>query len=236
MANPKTINVVRLSFVAYQHPDLQKAAQFLEDFGLRIVRKRDSTIYFAGYGIDPYCYVAEQSPEQKRKFLGGTWVVASYADLETAASHPTATSIEEVQGPGGGKKVSLTDPNGNPVSFVHGQSSRTPAVETEITRETEDTASPNFAYRKTRQGRFRRFELGPSPVHKIGHYGYMVPKAKYKETLDFYTSIMNLKPTDSVYNPETGEDTTCFMHVDLGKEYSDHHVKPLWGFEKTDAY
>jgi hypothetical protein len=162
-----------------------------------------------------------------RKFLGGTWVVASHADLEVAASLPNVTSIEEVKGPGGGKRVSIVDPNGNLVYFIHGQESKTPAAETEITRETEDTAPLNFSYRKTRQGRFRRFDLGPSPVHKLGHYGYMVPIAKYKETLDFYTTVMNLKPTDSVYNPQTGEDTTCFMHIDLGKEYSDHHVRNL---------
>ena len=47
--------------------------------------------------------------------------------------------IEEVKGPGGGKKVSIVDPNGNLVNFTHGQESKTPAAETEITRETEDT-------------------------------------------------------------------------------------------------
>ena len=47
-------------------------------------------------------------------------------------------------------------------------------------------------------------------MHKLGHYGYMVPIPKYKETLDFYTTVMNLKHTDSVHNPQTGEEFTTY--------------------------
>jgi hypothetical protein len=37
---------------------------------------------------------------------------------------------------------------------------------------------------------------------------------------------MNLKPTDVVFNPRTGEDETCFNHIDLEEVFTDHHVSP----------
>jgi hypothetical protein len=225
MSANRKINVVRLAFVHYQHPDLDKAASFLEDFGLVPSSRDASRIYFSGYGIDPYLYIAEQSPEPKRKFLGGTWAVSSERDLETAASHPRASPIEKIDGPGGGMKVSIVDPNDYIVSFVHGQELKDAPAVKDITRQTDkDTPTQNLAYEKPRQGRFRRFEAGPSPVHKAGHYGYIVPSSKYKETFEFYTTIMNLKATDAVFDPESGEDKTCFMHIDLGEAYTDHHV------------
>jgi hypothetical protein len=225
MTANRRINVVRLAFVHYQHPDLDKAASFLEDFGLIPLSRDNSRIYFSGYGIDPYLYVAEQSPNSKRVFLGGTWAVSSASDLEIGASHPQASPIEKINGPGGGMKVSIVDPNGYTVSFVHGQELQDAPGVKDITSETDkSTATQNSAYEKPRQGRFRRFEPGPSPVHKAGHYGYIVPASKYQETFDFYTKIMNLKPTDSVFDPASGEDKTCFMHIDLGDAYTDHHV------------
>ncbi|KAH7094882.1 Glyoxalase/Bleomycin resistance protein/Dihydroxybiphenyl dioxygenase [Paraphoma chrysanthemicola] len=224
MTAQKQINVVRLSHVTYEHPDLQLAASFLDDFGLFVVQRDDSKIYYAGYGQDPYCYVAIQSKEKKRKFLGGTFVVASRADLLAAASHPNATPIVNESGPGKGEKVSITDPNGQLVNFIFGQEVKTPAPTLEITRETNtETPQPNFAYQKARQGEFRRFKAGPSPVHKLGHYGYNVPAERFEETFDFYTKLINLKPTDSVYDPETNVDKTVFMHIDLGDTFSDHH-------------
>lgn len=228
MSTSKKIQVTRLAHVHYQHPDLTKAATFLNDFGLTCVHKEEGRIYFAGYGVDPFCYIAEQSPENKRKFLGGTWLLASEEDLHLATSHPQASKIQSLDAPGGGQKVSITDPNGATVNFIFGQQLREKTQDNSITRD-KDTPTPqlNSAYQKPRQGHWRRFDAGPSPVHKLGHYGYMVPEAKYKETFDFYTSLMNLKPTDSVFHPETQEDKTCFMHIDLGKQFTDHHVSTI---------
>jgi len=225
MTSPRKIKAARLTSVHYQHPDLAKAAEFLKDFGFYEARKEDSRIYFAGFGVEPYVYVAEQSPDSKRHFLGASWTVASEEDLKLAALHPNASKIEDRAGPGGGKIVTITDPNGLPVSFVYGQQLKDKRVDSEIKLSREDDGvDQNFAFEKSRRGKFRRFRAGPSPVHKLGHYGLIVPGSKYKATFDWYTSLMNLKPTDAVYDPTSGNDKTCFMHVDLGQEYSDHHV------------
>ncbi|KAH7121385.1 Glyoxalase/Bleomycin resistance protein/Dihydroxybiphenyl dioxygenase [Dactylonectria macrodidyma] len=224
MSPPEKIKVVRLASVHYQHPDLDKAIQFLKDFGLTEVSREDDRVFFGGFGVDPYLYVAEKAPGPRRAFLGGTWVVDSAKDLDIAAAHPDASGIQDAVGPGGGKKVSITDPNGFLVTFIHGQSPKnTPDIEN--TSRISGTQKPlvNLATEKPRQGQFCRFNHGPSPVHKLGHYGYIVPKHSFKKTTEWYTSLMNVIPTDAVFDPESGDDTTCFMHIDLGETFTDHH-------------
>ncbi|KAH7037078.1 LOW QUALITY PROTEIN: Glyoxalase/Bleomycin resistance protein/Dihydroxybiphenyl dioxygenase [Microdochium trichocladiopsis] len=221
MASQPKIKVLRLASVHYQHPNLESATKFLLDFGM-IERQRDeSRIYFSGYGQDQYIYVAEQSLTSRRAFIGATWEVESRKDLETAAAQPNATPIEEDHGPGGAKRVSIQDPNGFLVSFIHGQSRLMGSATMETNRIVGDEKPiVNLVDEKPRRGHFRS---GPSPVHKLGHYGYMVPHDKYETTFNWYTSLINLVPTDAVFNPETGKDVTCFMHIDLGPIYTDHH-------------
>jgi hypothetical protein len=224
MASEK-IKVLRLAHVHYQHPDLDKAASFLEDFGLIENNRTPSRIYYRGIGVQPYIYVAEKSPDSQRHFLGGTWVVESAKDLQKAASHPGSSEIKPNDGPGGGQVVTIVDPNGFNVSFIHGQTFRNDNPEDlSYIREEAVGIASNTSLQKPRKGNFRRFKQGASPVAKLGHYGYMVPEENYQRTMDWYTSIMNLKPTDAIYNPETGEDETCFNHIDLGETFTDHHV------------
>ncbi|ETI25132.1 hypothetical protein G647_04504 [Cladophialophora carrionii CBS 160.54] len=217
----KQVRVVRLAHVVYQHPDLERALSFLFDFGFVEAHRTPERVYLRGYGTQPYIYVAEKSPDAKRHFKGAYWVVDTLADLEAAAAHPTASAVQDSEAPGGGKVVTLEDPNGFPVGFIFGQKLREsdgPAPPLEKT-----DPIPNLALEKPRKGTFRRFKTGPSAIHKLGHYGFIVPASKFESTLSFYKSLINIKPTDAVYNPATGKDETCFCHIDLGQQYTDHH-------------
>ncbi|MAD87806.1 MAG: hypothetical protein CL912_33010 [Deltaproteobacteria bacterium] len=216
--------VTRLSHVHYQYPNLEKSLSFLSDFGLESKRNDVSRVYLGGYGQDPFLVIAEQSPDSKRHFIGGFWVVDSFEELEKTSQLPSATPIENLDAPGGGKVVRVTDPNGFIVGFVHGQvlKKEVQDVSLEVHGESMNTATV-----KTRRGQTRRFMPGPSPVHKLGHYGYTVPKSKFESTLDWYKTTLNLSPTDSVFDPATGKDETTFCHIDLGSEYTDHHVRYL---------
>lgn len=218
------VKVIRLAHVVYQHPDLEKALSFLFDFGFVEERRTANRVYLRGYGVQPFVYVAEQSPDDRRHFIGGYWVVDTFGDLEKAASNPSASTIQDSEAPGGGKVVTVTDPNGFTVGFVHGQKLReSDAVHGHLELE-HDPLSFNTIDNKPRRGVFRRFKQGPSPVHKLGHYGFVVPASKFESTLSWYLSLINLKPSDIVFNPETGKDETIFNHIDLGQTYTDHHV------------
>ena len=60
-------------------------------------------------------------------------------------------------------------------------------------------------------------------MHKLGHFGYVCKD--FESELEFYTSNFNIVPSDILYDPEFHNvDMLAFMHLDLGKEFSDHHV------------
>lgn len=46
---------------------------------MQVAHKTDTEIWFRGYGEDQYVYYARKGP---KKFLGGTFQVESYQDLE----------------------------------------------------------------------------------------------------------------------------------------------------------
>ena len=52
---------------------------------MQIVKKTESKIWYGGYGPDPYVYFAKKGPE--KRFLGGCFLVETYADLEKYLSH-----------------------------------------------------------------------------------------------------------------------------------------------------
>jgi hypothetical protein len=60
---------------------------------------------FRGYGVDKYVYYARNGP---KRYLGGTFEVKSYEDLELRVS-------------GGGHMVAVIDPERFPVNLIFGQ-------------------------------------------------------------------------------------------------------------------
>jgi hypothetical protein len=74
------IRLVRLSHMRYQHPDFTAISTFLQDFGMHLVKQTEDKIWWRGYSDQPYVYVVEKGDE--KKFLGGTFEVESFADLE----------------------------------------------------------------------------------------------------------------------------------------------------------
>jgi hypothetical protein len=148
-----------------------------------------------------------------RKFIGAYWNAASFEKLQKATCLPGASAIEENEGPGGGKVVRVKDPHSFIVGFLHGQAMRTPEIEALSSHSLSNTVLEN-----PWKGSTRRFKLGPSPVHKLAHYGIRVPKARYKEKMNWYMDVLNLKPTDAIFDPKTGEEITCFAHIDLGPQ------------------
>ena len=226
------IQVLRLAFVYYQHPDLTKALTFLKDFGFVEAQTSANKVFLRGFGIDPYLYVAEQSPDSERHFLGGFWTVSSQEDLKKAAAQPGASSIFNLDGPGAGQAVTLRDPNNFVVGFVFGQEEREKGGSHDLE---QGVTEQNSTALKPRKGDVRRFRNAPCPVHKLGHYGFVVPENKFRETLYWYYSIMNLAPTDTVFDPATGKDQTTFNHIDLGDDYTDHHVRSTLEFSYSPA-
>lgn len=215
------IHFERLLFTQYQHPDLEKAKRFFEDFGLVVANKSNDKIYFRGFGDSPYVYIAEQSPDDRRHFIGGGWVVASRDDLLKASELENSSPIQWLDAPGGGEFVDIKDPNGINIRLIHGITYR--SIES-LKDETPEPVIFNTWSEKPRRGEFQRFDGGPSKVHKLGHYGLIVDKSQFEKTVSWYLHTFNLLETDSLYDEESGKNMMTFMHIDKGDEFTDHHV------------
>ncbi|KAF2198699.1 Glyoxalase/Bleomycin resistance protein/Dihydroxybiphenyl dioxygenase [Delitschia confertaspora ATCC 74209] len=212
------VKLTRLVHMRYQHPNLTEITTFLRDFGMTVAKKTDTQRWYKGYGVDQYVYYAQQG---EKKFLGGTFEVESYAELEKATKLPGATPIQSLSdAPGGGYMVTLTDPEGFPVNVMYGQ-------ELKERSQMPETLVTNYEVEKPRIARFQRFKPGPAPVHKLGHYGLCV--RDFPAQRDWYTTTFNLVPTDFLYvsdsnNPKERKDVAAFLHIDLGPSYTDHHT------------
>lgn len=116
------INLVRIAHVYYTHKDIQKAREFLLDFGLTECKRTEKRTYYRGYSHEPFVYCAQEGPENE--FGGAAFVVESDRDLELAQQTlPGASKIYElVDAPGGGKCVTFYDPVDRfPFHLVYGQ-------------------------------------------------------------------------------------------------------------------
>lgn len=212
------IKLLRTAFVSYSHVDFDKAKQFFLDFGLQIQQESQNEIYFRGYGSEPFVYHLKRATGEVSEFNGAGYVVRTYSELERAQSIPGATAISEFSAPGGGKTVTLTDPQGFKVHLLHGQTERIPE-ELSLKK-----LVINYEDSKPRKGTFQRFEPGPAPVYRWGHYGvtYDASEVGYEKMYDWYTKVIGLAPSDVV--ERDGKPITCFFHVDRQKEYADHHA------------
>ncbi|KAL4941278.1 hypothetical protein BDV06DRAFT_212813 [Aspergillus oleicola] len=202
----RQIRLVKLAHMRYQHPDLDEITTFLQDFGMVVAHRTNSKVWFRGYGPDAYVYYAQKGP---KAFLGGTYEVDSYQDLENDA-------------PGKGYLVTLTDPSGFPVNLMYGATEATSGSYPE-------KVIYNYENEKPRERKFQRFNIGPAAVHKLGHYG--VCTAKFADMVDFYTKTFNIVPTDFLYVADDDlkssinkkKNIAVFAHIDRGEDFVDHH-------------
>lgn len=124
MTQPRRIRLVRPAHVYYTHRNIDKARQFLDDFGFKKVASGDNgkKTYYRGTGSETFVYCAIEGDEDA--FGGAAFVVESMDDLTYAAEHlPNVTPVTEmVDEPGGGFRVTFLDPVDKfPFHLVFGQ-------------------------------------------------------------------------------------------------------------------
>ncbi|KAJ5099945.1 hypothetical protein N7532_006946 [Penicillium argentinense] len=221
--DPSKVQLSRIIHVYFEHSDLEAFDRFAHDFGFVKAGQEGNTIYYRGYGKDPYIYVASQSPNRQSRFMGAAFLAKDEANFQKAASMTGAT-VKSLDGaPGGGKMVTFARPNGSFFHVVYGQTERKIEVE-QLPSATHDFHGPfNMPFEKPRKGQFQRYHNGPALVHKLGHYGYVCKE--FETELDFYTSNFNFVHSDILNLPKFPHiDVLTFMHLDLGPDYTDHHT------------
>ena len=111
------IKVTDIAYVRLRSPDLDVQAEFLENFGLVPSVKTGKAIYYRATDPVHHVHITEKGDP---KFVGIAYHAASEDDLKTLAKAPGASGIENMDEPGGGKRVRLTEPNGYQIEVVWG--------------------------------------------------------------------------------------------------------------------
>ena len=212
LAEEPLVKADDIAYLIFEKPDLDRQQSFLEDFGFNVAKKNDDVLYMKGFGTSPYFYVAHRGSASR--FLGSAYVVKTQAALEKLAE-ATGSTIESVDGPGGGQKVRLLDPSGFIVDVIFGRTEVEPI-------ETRREALPaNTPWQKNRINQCQRPVLEPSPIQRLGHVVMM--SADFMGTAGWYMKHLGLIPTDVQCTPD-GTPALAFMRLDRGHEPADHHT------------
>ncbi len=216
-----------LAYILFAKTDLQLQRTFLQDFGMVEALAADNALYMRGLGASPYIYAAYslnnlpsdvgQPVDEKHGFVGIGLTMSSYEEL-TLLSDTTGVAITNVDGPGGGRRVRLRDPDGFIVDAVWGRES-VPRLATDLT----DTEL-NTPDKKNRINRGVRPPLAPSPIEKLGHCVLSV--SNFNKSFEWYVSHFGFIPTD-VQCLEDGTPVLSFNRFNRGPEPADHHALVL---------
>lgn len=221
--NPAKVQLARLGHVYFEHNNLEQFEKFAIDFGMVVAEKKDGKIYFRGYGKDPYIYVASQSGTGKPVFKGPAFVAASQEEFDKAKALPGAQLQSLHDTPGGGEIISFSRADDTFFHVIYGQTERDVDASQTPSATHDELGPANTPFEKPRKGKFQRFHDGPALIHKLGHFGYV--HLKFDEELKWYTDNFNFVPSDILYHWDFSNiDVMTFMHLDRGKDYSDHHI------------
>lgn len=203
------IRVEDIAHVRYSAPDLAAMQAFLDDFGMDTF-EAGGRLYGKGSDGRPFVHVTEQGPA---KFLAVGFRAETLADLEKLAASE-GVPVEDLNEPGGGKVVRLTDPDGYAVEVVAGQAKGEPAPLPADQPVNTAAAKPRFR---------QMVRLDPAPAH-IKRIGHAVLKVRdFRRSEKWYKDRFGFLTSDEV---EAAKDVPlgAFMRCDRGDKPADHHT------------
>ena len=208
--------VARIADIAYgrlRSPDLDVMEEFLTEFGMVRAARTNNALYMRGTDPSHHLHVTEKG---EPGFASVAYLMESEDDLKALAALPDAGEIEEIDEPGGGRRVWLREPNnGFMIEAVHGLAAPAPLPVTprplnwspEILRNVGDP---------------ERLQFGPSRVKRLSHAVFFSPRVK--ETLAWLRATFNFVITDEMYEGELSNVVLSFNRLDHGDRPVDHHV------------
>jgi len=206
------VKAFELAYCRVQVPNLDEAERFYTSFGLLTRTRENGRLFMRGHGPEHYLIEAQ---EGERRVLATAFDVTSMEALQQAARLPGASSIETINGPGGGSKVTLLDPDGNMVELVHG-----------IVK-SEPLGVPMQSFNSAAD-RLRRRNLAVRPANRPSHVlrlGHVVLRTPDVVTLaQWYGETLGLLTSDHVHLPDNAGLLMSFLRLDHGADYVDHHV------------
>jgi len=220
---PKAVDV---GYVIYQVSDLDRMESFLRDFGLTRAARTAEKLYMRGTGSAPYVHVTAKGATNR--FVGGALKMGSLEDLEALAKMPGSSAIENVDDPGGGRRVRMTTPDGVRIDALWGAKDAAPLA----------LRAPNpfnAAVRKERTNRSLRPKREPAQVLRLGHFVLRV--SSHDESVEWFRHRFGLLPTDYICVPgDESKVIGTFLRCDRGEELVDHHAMLIVEAKETGVH
>lgn len=219
--------IVRVADIAWgriRSPDLDKQEEFLSRFGMIRSARTDNALYMRGTGSSHHIHVTELGDPG---FVSLAFRAHNEDDLhKLAAEADDASAVEDIDEPGGGKRVRLTEPNGYTIEVVHG------------VEEVDEIPIQRHAYnfgnidKYKRAGELWRVDKGPARVMRIGHG--VLGTTKLDESTAWVRKHIGLIASDEVFvEGDKDKVIASFNRIDAGEKYVDHHVFLYVGNEKA---
>jgi hypothetical protein len=203
--------------VTFERRDVDRMGQFLEDFGFIPCGMNREARFYRGYGDS--AYLVAVIPSHQDRFVGFAMTAQDRASLERLAA-ARGRPIELHDGPGGGERVRLFDPNGLQVDLIHGAVK----IERKVTRREPILVNTPLVNARINAG--VRTPVEPSPVFRLGHVVLQSPD--FDRTLDWYMTHFGFIPSDAAVLPD-GRANLVFCRLNRGSEPADHHSLAILG-------
>ena len=201
-----------LAYGRLRAPDLDRQEAFLTDFGMVRADRTKTALYMRGTDAPHHIHVTELG---EPRYVGIAVHAASLEDLDRVAHLPGASKIEDIDEPGGGKRVRLQDPDGYQVEVVHGMATLPPIA---VARPAVNSGNDKLR----RKGELFRIERGPSHIKRFGHF--VIMSKNFDKALGWYRETLGFRCSDDVYAGETTHIVGSFNRLDRGDDYVDHHA------------
>ena len=208
------IKPVDIAYVQYQHPDLDLAVEFLQDFGFTVAQKCDRKIYLRGENSSPYLYVVEKG--ESARFIGFGLEVLNNNNLKAIANLEQASQVYELDAPGGGYAVTLNDPNNFKIDLVCG---------IQKSERTDLEVNPllfNSPTEKKRLNKPQKLRQQPAKIIRLGHIALDV--LDFARSHEWYTNLLGMLTSDQVYYGHPSYPIAAFLRCNNGKNFVDHHT------------
>src|SRR5437762_13570730 len=203
------IKAFGLAYGRLRSHDLDKQEEFLTDFGMVRTDRTRNALYMRGTDAPHHIHVTDLG---ESRYVGIAVHAASMEDLEKISRVEGASSIEDIDEPGGGKRVRLTDPDGYQVEVVHGMALLDPI---EVPRPAVNSGDNKTQRRNALY--YKGVERGPSHVKRIGHF--VVHSPQFEKTLGWYREVIGLRCSDDVYADSKDNIVGSFNRLDRGDDY-----------------
>ena len=208
-----------LAFLMFDKPDLVRAERFWQDFGLITVSRTPDRLVMRAAGSAPAVLVAQRA--RRSRYVGAAFVVPEHVPLPELARQMGARPVPSEAIPGGGRAVSLQDPDGHIVWLIQGWGRLDP-----LPVRAPLTGQINTLTQVMRVNATVRAPIEPAKVGRLGHV--VLQTTDFQTMADWYMRVLGLIPTDVQYLPD-GAPLLTFFRLDLGSTPADHHTLVIAG-------